>query len=252
MHLAKARASKAKASTARAKAKESKDSKDCTDKTRTRARTRTRIRPLVSPPVVSVSVDALEPETLLGTVDTSPDDEGLVRPNVGRDVAARAAQFDPHCGWREVEFAGPPGGSPRSTEGGRRLCEGRAVRPRTSSPLTLPLHQAGELSGAPIATAHRQPCRSLELQPTVTSHACVPVDFSYTPEPQIAFCSIFCPPFRGVRPEPLLTFYIIFVQPSFFSCFEHFSRRCQNRTAYYISGFCPAETKIKPQNPQNP
>ena len=55
-----------------------------------------------------MSVDALEPETLSGTVDTSPGDEGLVRPNVGRDVAARAAQFGPHCGWGEVEFAGPP------------------------------------------------------------------------------------------------------------------------------------------------
>ena len=51
--------------------------------------------------------------------------------------------------------------------------------------------------------------------------SCPPL-LRYTPKPHVAFCPIFVHPCWVIRPEHHLTFYFIFVQLQFFSCFEYF------------------------------
>ena len=67
-------------------------------------------------------------------------------------------------------------------------------------------------------------------------------DLSCTTEPHITFCTIYVHPL--IRNTPFISPTSYLSNLHLFSCFEHFSRKCQNRT-FYISGrFCP---KIKPQ-----
>ena len=68
--------------------------------------------PLVSRPVASVGVlDALSPTQweVSASVDISSDDERLVRPNVGRDVAARTVQSDEQVRPTLMDGASPNG-----------------------------------------------------------------------------------------------------------------------------------------------
>ena len=75
------------------------------------------------------------------------------------------------------------------------------------------------------------------------------VDFSYTPEPHIAFCPIFVHPFfEEYALNPFLHFYLIFVQPSIFSAVLSIFREgviIEHHISFRVV-FCPAEPKINP------
>ena len=83
-----------------------------------------------------------------------------------------------------------------------------------------------------------RPARDLMLQ----------VDFSFSPEPHIAFCPIFVHPFEEYAPELLLTFYLIVVQPSIFSYFEHFFEKVSesNSILHFGSFFVQPNPKLNP------
>ena len=64
------------------------------------------------------------------------------------------------------------------------------------------------------------------------------------------FAPFLSAPFELCALNSILLFTSFLSKLQFFSCFEHFSTRCQNRTPFYISGrFCPAKPKINPWNP---
>ncbi len=90
----------------------------------------------------------------------------------------------------------------------------------------------------------------VRIEPHVTLCVFLSTPFNLYARTMLHFAPFLSTPFWIIRPEPLLTVHVIFVQTSIFELFwAFFLTRCQNRTPCYISGlFCPAKPKIKPYN----
>ena len=78
---------------------------------------------------------------------------------------------------------------------------------------------------------------------------CPPLFELYALNPMLYFARFLSTPFELYALNSILLLTLFLSKLQFFSCFEHFSTRCQNRTPCYISGrFCPVKSKIKPYN----